>query len=111
VWARSDGDVRASENARLQAWRAANPEKARAQRRKQRYALDASSFARILATQSNQCAICRSPEPRCVDHCHVTKRVRGILCRSCNIALGQFRDDPRIVLAAAAYVEGARRSP
>ena len=103
--------MRASENARLKAWRAANPEKARAQRRKQRYALDTSSFARLLATQSNQCAICRSPEPGCVDHCHVTGRVRGILCRSCNIALGQFRDDPRIVLAAAAYVEDARRSP
>jgi hypothetical protein len=108
AWAGDPEASRAKDSARHRAWRRANPEKARAQKRRSLYRLDAECFAALLVEQDDRCAICRSPDPACVDHCHVTGRVRGILCRSCNTALGQFRDDPTLLLAASAYVEEAR---
>jgi hypothetical protein len=83
----------------------ANPAKARAQQRRQRYALDGPSFDALLIAQEGRCAICRASAAACVDHCHTTGTVRGILCRACNTGLGQFRDDRSIILAAAAYLE------
>jgi hypothetical protein len=41
-----------------------------------------------------------------VDHDHVTGTVRGVLCFTCNAALGQLQDDPEIIRRAADYLEG-----
>nr|BFD85776.1 hypothetical protein StreXyl84_51770 [Streptomyces sp. Xyl84] len=49
--------------------------------------------------------------PEHVDHCHGTGRVRGVLCSSCNAALGQFKDRPDVMRRAAAYVEGIAWKP
>lgn len=97
---------RAQERARLSRWRKANPEKRRAQKLRQHFGLTPEQFAEMLHVQGNACAICRKPSSDyCVDHCHSTDRVRGILCRRCNVGLGQFRDDPTRLLEAASYLE------
>ena len=41
----------------------------------------------------SQCWICDSVERLCIDHCHSTGVVRGLLCTHCNFALGHFKDD------------------
>lgn len=51
------------------------------------------------------CAICESTERLCVDHCHETGRIRGVLCWSCNVALGHLRDNVELLLTAISYLE------
>jgi hypothetical protein len=74
-----------------------------------KYGLTDATYAALLTSQHNQCAICASEQPRGrgrfhVDHCHATKKVRGLLCNNCNTALGLARDNPAILFAAANYL-------
>lgn len=43
-----------------------------------------------------------------IDHCHDSKRVRGILCKWCNLALGYTDDDPARLRALADYLDKYR---
>ena len=60
----------------------------------------------IVLQQNNVCAICRQPmkKPN-MDHCHTTKKVRGVLCHYCNTGLGNFKDSPELLRNAAIYLE------
>lgn len=51
------------------------------------------------------CAICGTTEQLVGDHDHKTGRPRGILCRKCNLALGNMDDNPARLRAAALYLE------
>lgn len=91
--------------------RAEDPERFRDYDRKRHYGLEYGKYAVMLAAQGGGCAICASPEPGGngvfhVDHCHVSKKVRGLLCSNCNTGLGKFKDDRQRLLAAARYLEG-----
>ena len=60
-----------------------------------RYGITYEEYQEMLTEQNNQCLGCRnsfSDVVPCVDHCHASKKVRGILCSSCNKALGHVRD-------------------
>jgi hypothetical protein len=46
-----------------------------------------------------------------IDHCHKTGRFRGLLCFACNRALGYFRDDPKLLEKAAAYLSYCKLIP
>ena len=70
-----------------------------------RYGLTLAEYRALQARQGNVCAICRKPaRVLCIDHCHVTGRVRGLLCPKCNSVLGFCDDDPRLLCAALAYL-------
>ena len=77
-----------------------------------RYGISAHEADLMLAEQDGLCAVCRSAPAAHVDHDHATGAVRALLCFNCNGGLGQFRDDPGVLRAAADYVEEHReRSP
>lgn len=97
--------------------------KVRDKMREQRFDLTREQFDAMLESQGRSCAICGTTDPGnrywCVDHDHTCcpasnktcgQCVRGILCSYCNAGLGQFRDDPNLLNAAAAYVSAARHS-
>jgi len=42
----------------------------------------------------------------CVDHDHVTLKVRGILCNKCNFAIGQLDDKISLLENAIIYLKG-----
>jgi len=39
-----------------------------------------------------------------IDHDHQSGKVRGVLCHGCNVSIGHFRDDPKLLLAAINYL-------
>ena len=73
---------------------------------KVRYGLSLEQYEQLVNSQSGCCGICKERmEPVCVDHCHDTGKVRGLLCRNCNSALGKFKDSPETLRSAADYIE------
>jgi hypothetical protein len=79
---------------------------------KRRYGITVAEYDRLLREQGGVCAICDGPPGQRakyfhVDHCHVTGRVRGLLCRPCNKGLGAFRDRSEVIRSAITYVAGA----
>lgn len=58
-----------------------------------KYGLSRADYERLYRIQKGRCAICGLKLPRLdVDHCHVSGRVRGLLCGPCNTRLGAFRE-------------------
>lgn len=81
------------------------------------YGLTVEQFEAMREAQGNRCAICGSPpDPNGVrassrlhvDHDHLTKRVRELLCSRCNQGIGYFKDDPAMFMAAADYINKHR---
>lgn len=66
-----------------------NKQKRRNEMLKSRYKIDPIIFEKLKAFQNDKCAICKEPfipgKKICVDHDHVTKKVRGLLCPRCNL--------------------------
>jgi recombination endonuclease VII len=114
-----------------QEWRAANPEKVaryletkrknnarrgkravhpseRVSRLLREYGLTETQERRMIEVQHSRCAICLCPitgSNKHTDHCHITGRVRGLLCRKCNTGIGMLRDDPMLVQRALTYLQ------
>lgn len=62
-----------------------------------RYQISIEEYKSLFKNQNNLCAICDKPETArmygvnkylAVDHCHKTGKVRGLLCKKCNQAIG-----------------------
>lgn len=57
--------------------------------------------------QGGYCAICGNiPRTWHIDHDHLSGKVRGMLCSSCNMALGLFHDDTERIRKAVDYLNG-----
>jgi hypothetical protein len=76
---------------------------------KARYGITGAEAARMLEEQNGVCAICEERPADHVDHDHRTGQVRRLLCFNCNGGLGQFRDDPDLLRAAADYLDAHAR--
>jgi hypothetical protein len=110
-------------------WRKQNPEKyakiqkkyhdnnnvklkKRNSRLKRNFKITLKDYEKMLEEQNGVCKICKNPETTktlknlSVDHCHNTGKVRGLLCRSCNVALGLFKDDIEIITNSIKYLKG-----
>lgn len=70
------------------------------------YGLSLEEYRAMVAKQKGQCAVCKAvPKKLAVDHCHASDRVRGLLCRTCNIGLGMFNDSPVKLKQAIKYLK------
>ncbi|MGY1844752.1 endonuclease VII domain-containing protein [Modestobacter sp. SYSU DS0875] len=78
---------------------------------KRQYGMTRAEVAALRAGQGDACAICSASAPEHLDHDHQTGRVRALLCQRCNQGLGLLQDDPKVLRAAADYVEEHREQP
>jgi hypothetical protein len=73
---------------------------------KRRYHLTLDMYEDMVLSQGDSCAICKDGTSKLnVDHNHTTGKVRGLLCHSCNLAIGLLKDDVQITLNAAEYIK------
>lgn len=74
------------------------------------FGLTPEDYVRMLDEQHGVCAICGGPQVGgknrrlCVDHCHKTGEVRGLLCTKCNAGLGMYDDNVDTLAKALAYL-------
>ena len=87
-------------------WKALSPEQRKYYKLKHRYGLTTEQYNAMLETQDNNCLICEEKMTKpCVDHCHTTGKVRGLLCSTCNSGIGLLKDDPEVVFRAYHYLK------
>lgn len=90
-------------------WRQNNPERVAEYKRKTAYGLPLGGYQRLFETQRGMCAICgREGVKFDVDHCHSTNKIRGLLCRKCNLVLGLVNDDLVLLEKAITYLRSFR---
>ena len=72
-----------------------------------KYGITHEDYDSMLKEQGNVCAICKKPPKKKldVDHCHTTGKVRGLLCRACNVLVGLMERDPKAVAPALKYLK------
>lgn len=61
-------------------------------------------FVKMRESQGGLCGICREDKPLCIDHCHKTEKVRGLLCKQCNSAVGLLQESFSNLIRAADYI-------
>ena len=77
---------------------------------KARFGITVEQFEAKLKEQDGKCLICGATQSvlghkLAVDHNHTTGKIRGILCKSCNIGIGNLKDSPILLRQAADYLE------
>lgn len=77
----------------------------RREKLKHRYGLSEQDFENLKESQNNCCIGCNKEVLLCVDHCHKTGEIRGLLCRTCNAAIGLAKEDVEILKNLVSYLE------
>jgi Recombination endonuclease VII len=75
------------------------------------YGITLEDYNLFLEQQSEKCKICNKNCPTgkslAVDHNHETGKVRGLLCKNCNIGLGMFFDNLDFLEFAVLYLKSS----
>lgn len=85
-------------------------------RLRHRFGLTLEEWHAMLEECEYKCEICsrdikgpwkhsNTKDKACVDHCHETNKIRGVLCVDCNLALGLLRDNLETIKAASQYLQ------
>jgi hypothetical protein len=95
------------------AFRLRNPKIGTSYSRKRKFGVTQDRYDAMLSTQGGVCAICGHPETStwrgvikalAVDHCHVTMRVRSLLCMRCNSVIGMCNESVPLLNKMANYL-------
>lgn len=73
-----------------------------------KYGITKEIVDQLLQEQDNKCYICSVNFVEGIkiniDHCHTSKKVRGILCINCNLGIGHFKDNIELLENAIKYI-------
>lgn len=72
--------------------------------------LTIEDYDNMVKEQKGLCKICNNPPDTkhnklYVDHCHNTKKIRGLLCHGCNAGIGLLKDNTDILRKAIEYLD------
>lgn len=59
-------------------------------RLKHLYKITKYEYESLLKLQDNKCYLCKEDKKLHIDHCHITNKVRKLLCEKCNRQLGYY---------------------
>lgn len=81
----------------------------RSYRLKRLFHIDLNEYNRLFQIQGGKCKLCDIHQSSlgvslAVDHDHTTGKIRGLLCTTCNRALGLFKDSPELLDKARQYL-------
>jgi len=98
------------DKARVKARHQANPDRTRNNDLKRNYGITLKEHQEMYEAQNGLCATCKKPgdgkwKKLCVDHDHKTGKLRQLLCRRCNMILGQAYDDKSLFSEFIFYLE------
>jgi|APCry1669188879_1035177.scaffolds.fasta_scaffold02054_10 hypothetical protein len=100
-----------------------DPVKNRETNLKRLYGITLDDYDRMLVEQKGVCKLCGTSDPGgrqsgrgkvnvfFVDHCHKSGNVRGLLCNTCNRAIGQVKENIDFFENAIAYLKAGKTSP
>lgn len=109
-WARANPEKMSIIKARRKAKEAADPAFPAKKRNSwllRKYSITLEQYDELLARQNGGCAICgrkAGKRPLHVDHCHLTGRVRGLLCHQCNWYLGTIEGGHTVLSRLLRYL-------
>jgi hypothetical protein len=73
-----------------------------------RYRISLAEFDKLLKSQNSVCAIClkfcSTGKNLGVDHDHRTGKVRGLLCQTCNSAIGMVKESLELIDKMKSYL-------
>lgn len=78
------------------------------------YASKYNSTEEIVQNTLNKtvCAICgcapKLHKRHSIDHCHISGKIRGLLCDECNTGLGKFKDNQILLKKAIDYLNDSK---
>lgn len=90
-----------------------NSQKERKRKLKSKFNITLRQYEAMFVAQSGKCAICEQCETAkkngkdvtlSVDHCHTSGKVRGLLCKACNLAIGSMKDNIKSLQNAISYL-------
>jgi len=81
------------------------------------YGITQKQYDAMLIDQDKRCAICRRADTGrknsnlfLIDHCHKTRKVRGLLCHKCNVSIGLLRESAVTLRSAIEYLSKSLQS-
>lgn len=104
-WSKKNNDYNAKY---AKDWRSTRKISEKDKKLKSRYGITMNEFEELNKKQNKVCAICggiNRDRTLAVDHCHDTGNVRGLLCSRCNIGLGLFKDNQKLLAKAIDYLK------
>lgn len=84
--------------------------------REKKFGITEEQFNTKFISQNGLCKICKEPmsgqtrtKVPCLDHCHVTGKLRDLLCTNCNVLLGNCFEKEEILASAIQYLRKHRK--
>ena len=92
-----------------------HPEKETNRQRKSKFNISNDDFNTMLSRQHYRCLGCQKTIDKSAhidhDHSSAVLRIRGLLCKQCNLALGLLKDDKATLRRLMAYLDYDRTKP